>query len=210
MKKYLILCIFSIFLVFSPLYGQGVTINSPIMVDQALQLPHNSWVILNGNIVNALPGGINFTFRDSSGDVTVEIDRRVWRGLNVAPSELVQIHGELSQNRGLVSVRARAIINSSMLATRPGQTIVYTYPITINEARNLPHDSWVILSGNIINALQGGTHYTFRDSTGEMVVEIDQNVWRGLFINESDQVQVTGEIVANRGQPSLVVRVIRK
>ncbi|MCL2008153.1 MAG: NirD/YgiW/YdeI family stress tolerance protein [Treponema sp.] len=210
MKKYFILCIYSLILVLIPAYAQGVTINSPITVNQATQLPHNSWVILNGNIINALPGGINFTFRDPSGDVTVEIDRRVWRGLNIAPSELVQIHGELNQNRGLVSVRARVIVNSETIITRPGQTIVYTYPIPISEARTLPHDSWVILSGNIINVLPNGRHYTFRDSSGEMVVEIDPNVWRGLFINESDTVQITGEIIANRGQPSLVARVIRK
>ena len=200
--------IYFLMFLFPPVYGQGITINSPITVNQAIDLPHNSWVIINGNIINALPGGINFTFRDSSGDVTVEIDRRVWRGLNVVPSELVQIQGELSKNSGLVSIRARAIITAEAAVTRPSQAI-FTYPITISEAKTLTHDSWIMLIGNIVDVLQNGRHFTFRDSTGEMVVEIDQNVWRGLFVGASDMVQITGEIIANRAQPSFIVRVIR-
>ena len=194
----------------SPLvYGQGITINSPIVVSQAIDLPDNSWVILNGNIINSLPGGSQYTFRDSTGEVIVEIDWPTWRGLNIMPAELVQIHGELNNNTDSVSIRVRAIYNAGTLVSRPGQ-VIFTNPITISEAISLPHDSWVIFIGTIVNVLQGGRHYAFRDSTGEMTVEIDQNVWRGLYVDTTNLIQITGEIVANGGQPSLVVRVIRK
>ena len=46
------------------------------------------------------------------------------------------------------------------------QAVMNDHPITINEARALPKDSWVILIGNIINALPGGKYYTFRDNSG--------------------------------------------
>ena len=85
-----------------------------------------------------------------------------------------------------------------------------TSPTTVNEARALPHDSWVILVGNIVNALPGGKYYSFRDSSGEIVIEIDQNVWRGLYVGESDQVEINGEIIANRSPATFVVRAIRK
>ena len=89
------------------------------------------------------------------------------------------------------------------------QALIVSHPITISEARSLPHDSWVILSGNIVNSLPGGRHYTFRDSSGEIIVEIDWRVWRGLYVGVSDRVEISGEIRINRGQVSLVARVIR-
>ena len=167
-------------------------------------------MVLIGNIVNALPGGRNYTFRDSSGEITVEIDRRVWRGLTAGASDMVEIHGEININRGLVSVRARAINRNDPVNVRQGQPVTLARPITISEARTLPHDSWVILSGYIILALPGGRHYSFRDSTGEMVIEIDPTVWRGLYIGESDMVEISGELRTNQGLASLEVRAIKK
>ena len=208
MKRFLFFNICCLLFLFPYVYGQGITTNSPMTVTQAIDLPNNSWVIINGNIIHALPGGINYTFRDSSGDVTVEIDRRVWRGLNITPSDMIQIQGEISKNSNSVLIKVLAIVTAEVAITRPGR-LIFTYTITISEARMLPHDSWLMLIGNIVEAQQSGRHYMFRDSTGEIIVEIDQNVWRGLYIGTSDLVQITGELVALRGQPSFIVRVIR-
>ena len=96
---------------FAPLvvHGQPVMTSEPITVREAAALPHDSWVILIGNIVNALPGGKNYTFRDSSGEIIVEIGSKHWRGLSVSASDRVQLYGEVKIKRGLVSIKVHAI-----------------------------------------------------------------------------------------------------
>ena len=180
--------------------------SQPITISETRSLPHNSWVILTGNIVNALPRDRYYTFRDLSGEVTVEIDWNVWRGLSFNPSDEVEICGEVIINRGQVLIGVKAITSINGIHTGQGRAV------TINEAINLPHHSWVVLTGNIVNALpgQGDRHYTFRDSSGEIIVEIDWRVWRGLSVSTSDRVEICGEVNTRRPLTSINVRVIRK
>ena len=193
-----------------PVFGQAVMTVQPVAVSEARGLPHDSWVVVSGNIVNALPGGKNFTFRDSSGEIMVEIGSKIWRGLTAGVSDELTISGEIRVNRGQVSIRARALTGSAVVNVRQGQALTIREPITVMHTRGLPHDTWTILRGNIINALPDGKHYTFRDSSGDIVIEIDRNIWRGLSVGVSDQVQIYGEVRNNRGIVSVVVRAIRK
>jgi uncharacterized protein (TIGR00156 family) len=178
---------------------QAVTVSQPVTVSEAGNLPDDSWVILRGNIAGALPGGKYYTFRDPSGEITVEIDWRVWRGLSAGPSDLVDISGglEIKRDRTLIEVRT---------ITRAGTVI---QPVTVSEARRLPNKSWVILTGNIVNALRD-EYYTFRDSTGEITVDIERKVWRGLSVGVSDRVEISGELEIKRGQTSIEVKAVRK
>jgi len=91
----------------------------------------------------------------------------------------------------------------------PGQPVMISHPITINEARNLPHDSWVVLTGNIINMLPGGRQYTFRDATGDIAVDIGRKEWRGLSVGVSDKVEIYGEVKIHRGLLHIKVHAIR-
>ena len=191
--------------------GQPVTISEPAAVSAIRMLPHDSWVVLRGNIINALPGGKNYTFRDTEGDtITVEIDLKIWRGLTATVSDTVVLGGELRTNRGQISVKAHFISGSVRPNTRPGQAVTVSQPVSASEARNLPHDSWAVLRGNIINALPGGKNYIFRDAAGETIlVEIDQKIWRGLIVGVEDNIEISGEVKINRGQLSIKVRAIR-
>ncbi|MDR0735289.1 MAG: NirD/YgiW/YdeI family stress tolerance protein [Zoogloeaceae bacterium] len=64
---------------------------------------------------------------------------------------------------------------------------------TIVEAKDLPDDARVTLQGNIVRAL-GDEKYLFRDKTGEIVVEIDDEIWRGQTVEPRDAVEIRGEI----------------
>ncbi|MCL2212179.1 MAG: NirD/YgiW/YdeI family stress tolerance protein [Treponema sp.] len=92
----------------------------------------------------------------------------------------------------------------------PGQAVMVGHPITISEARNLPHDSWVVITGNIINMLPGGRQYTFRDTTGEIAADIGPKEWRGLSVGASDKVEIHGEVKSHRGLIHIKVHAIRK
>ena len=93
---------------------------------------------------------------------------------------------------------------------RPDRPVAFFEPIPVSQARTLPKDSWVVLSGNIINTLPGGKYYTFRDTSGEITVEIEPKVWRGLSVGVSDTVEIHGKLEIKKGQISIDVKAVRK
>ena len=221
MNKYMFLSIFILIFGAQNIFGQGfvgpgaingtqpVMASGPITIMEARNLPHDSFVILNGNVVSALPGGKNYTFRDFSGEITVEIDSKHWRGLSVVPNDNVVIYGEVKIHRGHVSIKAHAITGSGRVNVRPGQPVMISGTASVMEARNLPQDSFVILNGNIINFLPERNHYTFQDGSGEITVEIGSKHWRGLSVGVSDRVEIYCEVKISRGQVKLKVHAIR-
>jgi uncharacterized protein (TIGR00156 family) len=211
MKKHTLFCICILIFLFFPLsvFGQAVTVVEPITVSAARNLPHDSFVIISGNIINMLPGGKNYTVRDTSGEIIVDIGPKQWRGLSVSASDRVVIYGEVKNNRGHASIKVQAIHGDGRINARPGQTVFINRPISIGEAANLPHDSFVILNGNIINTLSGRNKYTFRDTSGEITVDIGPKEWRGLSVSASDRVVMYGEVKTNRGL-TIKVHAIRK
>ena len=187
-----------------------VMVSQSIAVNEAKNLPHDSWVILTGNIMNMLPGGHNYTFRDASGEITVDIGPKEWRGVSVGSQDNVVIYGEVKIHRGLTSIKVHAISGPGRTSTWVGQTVFINRPIGINEAMNLSHDSFVILNGNIINTLAGHHNFLFRDASGEITVDIGPKEWRGLSIGASDRVEIYGEVKNHRGLVSIKVHAIRK
>jgi uncharacterized protein (TIGR00156 family) len=66
-------------------------------------------------------------------------------------------------------------------------------PATAAEASSLPDDAKVLLSGFIVRSL-GDEQYEFRDDTGTLVVEIDDDEWLGAEVTPEDSVDLLGEI----------------
>jgi len=66
-------------------------------------------VVLTGNIVYSLPALHDYTFRDSSGEITIDIGPKEWRGLSVGASDTVVICGEVKNHRGQISIKVHAI-----------------------------------------------------------------------------------------------------
>ncbi|MDR2596191.1 MAG: NirD/YgiW/YdeI family stress tolerance protein [Treponema sp.] len=186
---------------------QPVMVSQPVTINEAKNYPHDSWVVITGNIVSVLPGGRHFIFRDSSGEIPVEIGPKEWRGLSAATSDTaenrVEICGEVKIERGQIFIKVHAI-------TAAAGPNAKRYAVTINEAQNLPHDSWVVLNGNIVYSLPKPNDYTFRDSSGEITIDIGPKEWRGLSVETSDRVEISGEVKRERGQVFIKVHTIRK
>ena len=180
-----------------------------LTVIQARSLPQDSWVALDGNIINMLPGGRQYTFRDMTGDIPVDIGPKEWRGLSVDASDRVEIYGEVKINRGQVHIKVRAITGTGRVIRLPGQPVTVTQPASIFEAVNLPHDSFVVLSGNIISSLQQKNRYLFRDSTGDIILDIGNKEWRGNFVSVQNRVEIYCEVKINRGQVHIKVHAVR-
>ena len=123
MKKYMVICAFITMFLFSTLniFGQGFTgpssnaaalpvmTSQPITIMEARNLPQHSFVILNGNIVNALPGGKNYTFSDPTGEIIIDIGSKHWRGLGIGVSDNVEIYSEVKVSKGQVTLNVQAI-----------------------------------------------------------------------------------------------------
>ncbi|MDL2230035.1 NirD/YgiW/YdeI family stress tolerance protein, partial [Treponema sp. OttesenSCG-928-L16] len=67
---------------------------------------------------------------------------------------------------------------------------------TVEAVQKMRDDTYVALEGLIERSL-GDEKYLFRDSTGTITVEIDNDDWRGLSVGPEDTVIIYGEVDKN-------------
>ena len=65
--------------------------------------------------------------------------------------------------------------------------------MTVVEAKKLSDDSPVMLRGKIERFL-GDEKYLFSDSSGNIVIEIEKEIWGALSVDQNDLVEIAGEI----------------
>lgn len=73
--------------------GPGI---APSTVAQALEMSDETAVVLVGTIEKSL-GNEKYLFKDTTGTVTIEVDNEDWKGLNVAPKDVIEIKGEVDK-----------------------------------------------------------------------------------------------------------------
>lgn len=83
-----------------------------------------------------------------------------------------------------------------------------TRRVTAAEAAALPDDTRVVVVGSIVRAL-GDEEYEFRDDTGVLRVEIDDDDWDGLRVTPGDRLALEGEIEQDSDGPELDVDEVR-
>lgn len=66
-------------------------------------------------------------------------------------------------------------------------------PSSVSEALKLNDDTPVVLVGQIEKSL-GGEKYLFKDASGSVTVEIDNEDWRGVNVTPKDTIVIQGEI----------------
>ncbi len=89
----------------------------------------------------------------------------------------------------------------SSTEVKEGTQINTTATISVKDAISLKDDANVILEGSIVKHLRGDK-YLFKDSTGEVVVEIDDKDWRGVQVSPEDTVIIYGEVDHHRHKPT--------
>lgn len=95
-----------------------------------------------------------------------------------------------------VLLAASTLFSFPVLAQQGGfveQGTTQTSVITVMDAKNLRDDTRVVLRGNIVRSL-GDEKYAFRDASGEITVEIDDDIWHGQMVSPKDPVEIRGEI----------------
>ncbi|MFV0481921.1 MAG: YgiW/YdeI family stress tolerance OB fold protein [Campylobacteraceae bacterium] len=74
--------------------GPSVTVSTVV---DAKNLKDHMPVALEGKIVQHL-GKDKYLFRDATGDTTIEIDHKDWRGVSVNAEDMVVIYGEVDKS----------------------------------------------------------------------------------------------------------------
>lgn len=77
-------------------------------VENAKTFSDDTWVTLRGKIEQRI-GGDRYVFRDASGTVNVDIDRKRWNGQTVAPQDTVEIQGEVDKDWNSVEIDVKQI-----------------------------------------------------------------------------------------------------
>ena len=71
--------------------------NSETTVAKALDMSDDSWVILRGNIVKQLDNK-HYEFTDGTGTITLEISPKRWNGVNVTPTDKIEVRGKIDKD----------------------------------------------------------------------------------------------------------------
>lgn len=67
-----------------------------VSVKQVKEMRDDVPVIVQGSIVQRM-GDDKYLFEDKTGSITVEIDKKDWRGQTVSPSDTVKLYGEVDR-----------------------------------------------------------------------------------------------------------------
>lgn len=81
--------------------------------------------------------------------------------------------------------------------------------LSVIEALKQPDDSYVIVEGNIVKRISSDK-YLFKDSTGTMTVEIDNEIWGNIDVSEKDTLELSGEIERKFNSIHLDVDTVKK
>ena len=95
--------------------------------------------------------------------------------------------------RTALALMVLPLLSSAAFATGytgPGATPQVT---TVTAALEAADDTHVVLEGQIVKRLQDEL-YEFKDATGTIQVEIDDEDWPGQKVSETAKVRLTGEV----------------
>lgn len=89
---------------------------------------------------------------------------------------------------------ANTPVNQQAVASHAvNQTALVSAKVTVKQASALKDNSRVQLTGHVVKAL-GDEKYQFRDSTGTITVDIDDELWQGKALSATAVVTLLGEV----------------
>ena len=80
---------------------------------------------------------------------------------------------------------------------------------TVAQALKMKDDAKAVLRGNIVKQV-GHEKYLFKDATGEIVIEIDDDDWGGVTVGPNDTVELIGEVDKDFNKVEFDVDIVKK
>ncbi len=141
---------------------------------------------VKGEVFSDLSTGVNFSYADGK-KFRIKFVSKTHNQDNI-----VSVTGEL------VTANAQSKAKSTFSMTEAAQNMV-----TVAEAKQLPDETAVMLSGTIVRKTHKD-HYELKDSSGKIGIEVDSDLWRPMGLKAGDKVKVIGEVDTNTGQPTTI------
>ena len=87
---------------------QDTTGANKTTIAKAVKMPDDTYVTLQGNIEKQL-GEDKYLFKDTTGTITIEIDKHKWAGQVVNPKDKVEISGEIDKKFNYIKLDVNTI-----------------------------------------------------------------------------------------------------
>ena len=81
---------------------------APTKVSDADKWQDDQFIVLEGNIVKQV-GKKDFVFKDTSGELTLEINRKAWRDGLISPEDKIRIVADVEKSWGKTEVEAFSV-----------------------------------------------------------------------------------------------------
>ena len=91
------------------------------------------------------------------------------------------------------SIATAAVASNEAVNQPVVNQAAFAKTMTVQQALGMRDDSKVQLKGYVVKAV-GDEKYQFRDSTGSITVEIDDELWQGKPISAKTPVTIIGEV----------------
>ena len=86
-----------------------------------------------------------------------------------------------------------SVATAAMANTAIKQAAISPKTVNVKQVYQLADDTHVQIKGYVVKAL-GDENYQFRDATGTITVEIDDELWQGKGVSAKTLVTIQGEI----------------
>ena len=81
---------------------------SGVTVKQAEEMKDDSWITVRGSLEKQT-GKEDYLFRDETGSMKVEIDRKHWNGQTISPKDRVELTGELDKDFNAIELDVKQV-----------------------------------------------------------------------------------------------------
>lgn len=102
-----------------------------------------------------------------------------------------------------VLILTTSVASAQFVGPAASGSVVPQGVVTAKAAQELRDDTKVTLEGSIVEAL-GNEHYLFRDASGEINIEIDDDDWYGLRVTPEDTIIIKGEVDRHHFKPTSI------
>ena len=102
------------------------------------------------------------------------------------------------------SIAATVVLSSSAFAGKDDHVIIQEAAknmVTVQQVAKIKDETGVTLTGQITKHIKSD-HYEFKDRSGTISLEIDDDLWHAAGLKVGDHVRVVGEVDTHRYKPT--------
>jgi uncharacterized protein (TIGR00156 family) len=104
----------------------------------------------------------------------------------------------------LATLTGLALLGSNAVFAKPDAALLKEATknvVTVSKVKTLTDESGVTLTGTIVKHITGD-HFEFKDATGSIVIDVDDDLWKPIQLKAGDKVRVVGEVDTHRVKPT--------